>query len=236
VPPGIVVSTVPRLNSEQLQSQQQHQQQQQQLQQQQQQQLQQQQQQQQQQQIQHQLQQQQQQQQQLQQQLQQHKQQLHQQQQQQQQQLQHQQHQQQQLALAQRTLNNGKLLQSVSSLPPSSSMGTLLPAPSPNTSYTQATVAPSGLVYSSSGHTVLSPVGHHGQIYVNSSVVGNRPQSPISSRPSNEGNPKSTSPSGSRSVPTVILGEHGGVKTMVWTVSSSQKQNYVIVDREQQVS
>jgi hypothetical protein len=25
-----------------------------------------------------------------------------------------------------------------------------------------------------------------------------------------------------RTVPTVILGEHGGVKTMVWTVSSSQ--------------
>jgi hypothetical protein len=25
----------------------------------------------------------------------------------------------------------------------------------------------------------------------------------------------------------VILGEHGGVKTMIWTVSSSQKQNLV---------
>jgi hypothetical protein len=139
---------------------------------------------------------------------------------------QHHQQQQQQLQLqqfgqAQRTLNS-KLFQSVSGMMPTSS--------SSHSTLTQPTQALSNIVFTSA-HTVLSSMNggnHHS--YTSPTTNG---KSMVDSHSKNSSPSESLSPR--RSVPTVILGEHGGVKTMVWTVSSSQKQNYVIVDREQQV-
>lgn len=142
----------------------------------------------------------------------------------------HHHHQQQQLQLqqqfgqAQRTLNS-KLFQSVTSgmMPTSSSSLSTL---------TQPTQALSNIVFTSAQTVLSSMNGGNHHSYTSPTTNG---KSIVDSHNSKNSSP-SESLSPRRSVPTVILGEHGGVKTMVWTVSSSQKQNYVIVDREQQVN